>query len=267
MPTETAPIQTRPITRYHAHILSPAEDTLAQEAPIALVYNGISHAVLMATPQDIPQLALGFSISEGILQRPSQLYDSEIIHTPHGIEARLTIASECFAALKQRRRTLNGRTGCGLCGIDSLAAAQPCIAPVARSLKTQAAHINQALAQFNQHQPLRQQTGSLHAAAWVVGSQIQASYEDIGRHNALDKLIGHLVQQQANPQQGWLLLSSRASYEMIAKAASIGIHTIVAVSAATALAAQIAEQAHITLIGFAKPEKFTIYTHPQYITA
>ena len=258
MPTTPTPIQTRPITRYQQGSLNAAQDTLAQEAPIALVYNGISHAVIMATPQDISQLALGFSISEHILQRPSQLYDSEIVHTPNGIEARLEIASECFAQLKQRRRTLNGRTGCGLCGIDS---------PVTRSLKTQAAHINQALAQFNQHQPLRQQTGSLHAAAWVVGGQIQASYEDIGRHNALDKLIGHLVQHRADTQQGWLLLSSRASYEMIAKAASIGIHTIVAVSAATALAAQIAEQAHITLIGFAKPEKFTIYTHPQYITA
>ena len=265
MPTETAPIQAHPITRYHAHTLAPTQDTLAQEAPIALVYNGISHVVIMATPQDIPQLALGFSISEGILQRPSQLYDSEIVHTPNGIEARLEIASECFAQLKQRRRTLNGRTGCGLCGIDSLTAAQPNIAPVTRSLKIPASHINQALAQFSQHQPLRQQTGSLHAAAWVEGAQIQASYEDIGRHNALDKLIGHLVQQAADTQQGWLLLSSRASYEMIAKAASISIHTIVAVSAATALAAQIAQQAHITLIGFAKPEKFTIYTHPQYI--
>ncbi|WP_325320694.1 formate dehydrogenase accessory sulfurtransferase FdhD [Kingella oralis] len=267
MPTTPPPIQTRPITRYQQGTLTPAQDTLAQEAPIALVYNGISHAVIMATPQDIPQLALGFSISEHILQRPSQLYGSEIVYTPHGIEARLEIASECFAQLKQRRRTLNGRTGCGLCGIDSLTAAQPHIAPVTRSLKIPAAHINQALAQFSQHQPLRQQTGSLHAAAWVVGGQIQASYEDIGRHNALDKLIGHLVQHRADTQQGWLLLSSRASYEMIAKAASIGIHTIVAVSAATALAAQIAEQAHITLIGFAKPEKFTIYTHPQYITA
>ena len=261
------PIQIRPITRYQHGNLVPTQDTLAQEAPIALIYNGISHAVIMATPQDIAQLALGFSISEHILQRPSQLYDSEIVSTPQGIEARLEIASECFAALKQRRRTLNGRTGCGLCGIDSLAAAQPCIAPVARSLKIPASHINQALAQFDQHQPLRQQTGSLHAAAWVEGAQIQASYEDIGRHNALDKLIGHLMQHRADTQQGWLLLSSRASYEMIAKAASIGIHTIVAVSAATALAAQIAEQAGITLIGFAKPEKFTIYTHPQYIEA
>ena len=139
MPTTPPPIQTRPITRYQQGNFTPIQDTLAQEAPIALVYNGISHAVIMATPQDISQLALGFSISEHILQRPSQLYGSEIIHTPHGIEARLEIASECFAQLKQRRRTLNGRTGCGLCGIDSLAAAQPCIAPVARSLKTQTA--------------------------------------------------------------------------------------------------------------------------------
>lgn len=256
---------TLPITRYDSGSLNQRNDTLAEEAPIALVYNGISHVVMMATPQNLSELALGFSLSEGILQRKNQLYDCEIVETEQGIEVRMEIASERFVALKERRRNINGRTGCGLCGIDSLAFASPCINPITERQNIAINDIAQALANFDAYQPLREQTGSLHAAAWVEQSRIQAAFEDVGRHNALDKLLGHMAYQQIDWTQGWLLVSSRASYEMVAKAATLGIGCLVAVSAATALAVRLAEQANMTLIGFAKPQKMTVYTHDIYL--
>lgn len=245
--------------------LKHTHDTLAQETPIALIYNGISHVVMMATPQNIHELALGFSLSEGILQHTNQLYDSEIIETAQGIEVHLTIASERFIALKERRRSISGRTGCGLCGIDSLAAALPPIKAVSRSQKISVAHIQAALNRFHRHQPLREQTGSLHAAAWVEQGNIQTAFEDVGRHNALDKLLGHIAKQAITPQNGFILVSSRASYEMVSKTAALGIGALVAVSAATSLAVNMAAQANLTLIGFAKPHQFTIYSHESWV--
>lgn len=240
-------------------------DTLAEETPVALVYNGVSHVVLMATPQDLPELALGFSLSEGILTKSSQLYDLSIEETCNGISVYMDIASERFMALKERRRNLSGRTGCGLCGIDSLTAALPKIQPVERNGKIHANQIQAALKQLSPHQPLRQQTGSLHGAAWVVDGTIQAAFEDIGRHNALDKLLGYLSKNQIDKQNGFVLVSSRASYEMVAKTAALGVGALVAVSAATALAVRVAEQANVTLVGFAKPQQFIVYSHAQFI--
>ena len=256
-----------PITRNIGGSLKTDTDTLAEETPAALVYNGISHAVMMATPQHLAELALGFSLSEGILQHPRQLYACETVETEQGIEIRMEIAAERFAALKERRRSLNGRTGCGLCGVDSLAAAAPCIRPVARHGSITLADIAASLADFDRWQPLRAETGSLHAAAWVEQGKIQAAFEDVGRHNALDKLLGHLARKNTDFKAGWVLVSSRASYEMVAKAAALGIGCLVAVSAATALAVRIAEQAGITLIGFARMQKCTVYSHPQYLAS
>lgn len=261
------PISAPLIHRYQNGSLKPQNDTLAEEIPVALVYNGISHVVIMATPQNLAELALGFSLSEGILQHASECYDIQIEPTCNGIAVHLDIATARFIALKQRRRSMTGRTGCGLCGIDSLDAAQPQIAAVSRSHNIAIANINSALVEFNQHQPLREQTGSLHAAAWVGQGKIQTAFEDVGRHNALDKLLGFLAQSQIDTQRGYILVSSRASYEMVAKTATCGIGCLVAVSAATALAVRLAEQANLTLIGFAKPEKLTIYAHAEYLTS
>lgn len=245
--------------------LKTLDDYLAQETPIALVYNGITHAVLMATPQDLSALALGFSLSEGIIQRVSQFYDCEIKTHHQGIELHITIASECFVALKNRRRNLTGRTGCGLCGVESLNVAMPCLPFVQRNTIIAAKEIQAALSEFESHQPLRAKTGSLHAVAWVKDGSIQKAFEDVGRHNALDKLIGALSLQSVDFKEGFLLLSSRASYEMIAKAALVGIGCVVAVSAPTSLAVEIAEKSNITLMAFARQHRQNIYTHPQFI--
>lgn len=242
-------------------------DSLAEESAVALVYNGISHAVLMATPQNLEELALGFSLSEGILQNRSELYGTDIRSSCDGIEVRLDIASSRFQTLKERRRSLNGRTGCGLCGIDSLSAVKPVLPQITRSRRFTVSEIQTALSALNRYQPLRQTVGSLHGAAWADEHGIAAAFEDVGRHNALDKLIGHGTLNAFDWQQGFAIISSRASYEMVAKAAVSRIGCIVAVSAPTALAVRLAEQAGMTLIGFAGPEKFTIYTHAEFIEA
>lgn len=267
MNSSKTPQSTHTVYRFSDGLIRRESDVLAEETAVALVYNGISHVVLMATPQDLADLALGFSLSEGILQRTSEAYDIEVRQACDGIEVHLEIASARFQALKLRRRNMNGRTGCGLCGVDSLAAVKPDLAAVARSRNLSAAQIQTALSQFENHQPLRAQTGSVHAAAWVDDGGIVAAFEDVGRHNALDKLIGRGARENWDWQQGFLLVSSRASYEMVAKAAAAGIGCLVAVSAPTALAARLAQDAGMTLIGFAKPQRFTLYTHPQFIDA
>ncbi|WP_416190891.1 formate dehydrogenase accessory sulfurtransferase FdhD [Neisseria sp. CCUG12390] len=259
------PLQHHTVYRTDSDGLHGEQDALAEEAAVALVYNGITHVVLMATPQNLEALALGFSLSEGILTAKSELYDIEVNETCDGIEVHLDIASARFQALKEHRRNMTGRTGCGLCGIDSLAAAKPRLPQAARGRPLTVREIQTALADFDRHQPLRQATGSVHGAAWVQNGSISAAFEDVGRHNALDKLIGHGIREGYDWQQGFALISSRASYEMVAKAAASGIGCIAAVSAPTALAVRLAEQAGMTLIGFARPQKFTVYTHPQYI--
>lgn len=259
------PLQSYTVYRADTHGLHKEQDVLAEETAIALVYNGITHVVLMATPQNLETLALGFSLSEGILTTASELYDIEVNEACDGIEVHLDIASARFQVLKERRRNMTGRTGCGLCGIDSLAAVKPQLPQVPRGQALTITDIQTALADFDNHQPLRQSVGAVHGVAWVQNGRISATFEDVGRHNALDKLIGHGTQQAYDWQHGFALISSRASYEMVAKAAAIGIGCIVAVSAPTALAVRLAEQAGMTLIGFARPHKFTVYTHPQYI--
>ncbi|UOO83062.1 formate dehydrogenase accessory sulfurtransferase FdhD [Uruburuella testudinis] len=241
------------------------DDILAEETPVALVYNGIAHVVLMATPADLAELALGFSLSEGILQHAGQAYDIEVKQACNGIEVHLEIASAQFQALKARRRSMSGRTGCGLCGIDSLAAIPTELPQVVRNGNIRATDIQTALNHLQSHQHLRSQTGAVHGAAWVVGGEIQYLFEDVGRHNALDKLLGFGARQALDWQQGFALISSRASYEMIAKAAMLGIGCVVAVSAPTALAVRLAEQSGITLAGFAKPHQFSIYSHTGFI--
>ncbi|XKE46675.1 formate dehydrogenase accessory sulfurtransferase FdhD [Halomonas organivorans] len=238
------------------------EDVLAREVPVALVYNGISHAVMMATPEDLEDFALGFSLSEGILAHPHECYDLEVREEARGLAVHLTVASRRLAELKARRRSLAGRTGCGLCGTEALEQAIRPIARVRAPALADAA-IQRALAALADHQALQAATGATHGAAWCDGvGRIRLVREDVGRHNALDKLIGALAREGGPSEGGFALVSSRASYEMVHKSASAGIGALVAVSAATALAVEQAREAGLLLVGFARPGRHLIYHRP-----
>ncbi|OWY39080.1 sulfurtransferase FdhD [Xenophilus sp. AP218F] len=250
-----------PVLRLADGEANEARDQLIAETPVALVYNGVSHAVLMATPEHLSDFALGFSLSEGILARPSELFDCEVRAYPQGVELRLEIAGARFARLKERRRSMTGRTGCGLCGVDSLAAVALPLGRVAGIAALSPRAVERALAGFALRQPLREATGAAHAAAWVdAAGDILLVREDVGRHNALDKLIGALARDGFDPTTGFALVSSRASYEMVQKAASAGIGALVAMSAATAYAAELAAACGMTLAGFARPGRLVVYS-------
>ena len=235
-------------------------DDIAEESPVALVYNGISYAVMMTTPIHLEAFALGFSLSEGLIQNPSELYSVELEQHDSGTEVQLTISAQRMAELKARRRNLAGRTGCGLCGTESLQQAIRPTRPVEGVLLPTPEAVQHAIVTLENHQPLQNQTGALHGAAWCnPAGEIQVLREDIGRHNALDKLIGTLYQQQESLPSGFALISSRASYEMVQKASQTGINTLVAVSAPTSLAIKLANEANLNLIGFARLGRFIVY--------
>jgi len=241
-------------------------DALAEETAVALSFNGIAHVVMMMTPADLEDFALGFSLSEGIVERPVQVYDTRIIEREQGLEIAVSIATERFENLKHMRRNLAGRTGCGLCGAESLQQAVRQAPGVDSSLVIEAAAIQRAVRSLADHQPLQQQTGAVHAAAWcdVAGAVLMAR-EDVGRHNALDKLIGAMARARVPPDSGFVLVSSRASYEMVTKAAHAGIAVVVAVSAPTTLAARLAASSGVTLAAFARPDRFSVYTGAQRV--
>lgn len=248
-----------PRTVWRRGELSEDSDPVVREAPVALVYNGISHAVMMATPADLADLALGFSLSERILDDPGQLLGLEVESRDQGYELAMEITSGPFEALKQRRRSLTGRTGCGLCGVESLAQAIAPPVKVEAELQLPAQAIQRAFAALATVQELRSLTGGVHGAAWCNNrGEIQLLREDVGRHNALDKLLGAVV-SQGRDEAGFILLTSRLSYEMVAKAAACQIPVLTAVSAPTALAVAQATEAGMTLVGFVQHGRQVVY--------
>jgi FdhD protein len=235
-------------------------DAIAEEVAVALSYNGVSHVVMMMTPANLADFALGFSLSEGIIDEPGDIYAIEIVTREQGIEVALTVSARHFMLLKERRRNLTGRTGCGICGAESLEQALQPVPRVARGVRVDGAAIERARARLAEHQPLQHRTGAVHAAAWCsTAGDILLVREDVGRHNALDKLIGALAQRKERGA-GFALVSSRASYEMVTKAARVGIEMLVAVSAPTALAVRLARESDLTLVGFAREGRFSVYT-------
>ncbi|MFZ7216406.1 formate dehydrogenase accessory sulfurtransferase FdhD [Avibacterium avium] len=240
-------------------LLEEREDNLAVETPVALVYNGISHTVMMCSPQDLEDFALGFSLTEGIIEKPADIYGIDVEETCNGIEVQIEIATRCFVALKERRRTLAGRTGCGICGTEQLDQIHKNLPILHRTYVLDISLLDDCLKKLHSAQQLGQQTGSTHAAAFFdLQGNLLAIREDVGRHVALDKLLGWYAKQPT--QQGFVLISSRASYEMVQKVVSVGIECLVAISAATALAVQQAKQSQLTLIGFAREGRATVYT-------
>ena len=241
---------------------------LAEEVPIAFEYNGVSHAVMLATPGDLEEFALGFSLSEGIVKEPGELYGVEVHPSTAGITVGIDISSEAFARLKDRRRTLAGRTGCGICGSESLdQVLRPLPQLDGQGPRLRPDAVSAALAALVAAQRLQKQTGAVHGAAWSDASgAVGIVREDVGRHNALDKLIGAVLRARANAQPGFVVVTSRASVEMVQKTACIAT-TLVAVSAPTSLAARVARDCGLTLVGFARGSAFSVYTHPWRITA
>jgi FdhD protein len=243
-----------------------ALDHVAEEMPVALEYNGISHAVMLATPADLEDFALGFSLSEGILSAAGEMYDCEVLPDPRGVRVAMRIPEHRFMRLKEMRRSMAGRTGCGLCGTESLQHAVRLPAAVTASARFAAATLYAGLASMQTGQALQHKTGATHAAAWVSGSgELALLREDVGRHNALDKLAGALAQAGIDASSGAVLVTSRASVEMVQKAAACGVGVLAAVSAPTALAVRTAEQCGLTLLGFVREGRHVAYTHTHRI--
>jgi FdhD protein len=244
-----------------AHADAVLGEWVAEERPVALEYNGISHAVMLATPCDLEDFALGFSITEGLIDGPGDLLDMEVDERTDGTVLNLRITAQCEMRLKQRRRNLAGRTGCGLCGTDSLdqvrrtdiARVQP------RALQPQA--VDRAVRELSRAQVLQALTGGVHAAGWCdADGSLRLMREDVGRHNALDKLVGGMHRQRIDPGTGFIVVTSRASFEMVQKAALAGAGLLVAVSAPTGLAVRMAADVGLTLAGFARDGRVTQYT-------
>jgi FdhD protein len=236
-------------------------DNLAEETPVAFEYNGISHAVMLATPADLEDLAVGFSLSEGIVARRQNIFDIGMVESDAGITLKIEIASEDFVRLKAQRRSMAGRTGCGLCGAESLGQVVRELPPLRPTEPFPPAALYAGMRRLPALQILQQATGATHAACCVErDGSISHVREDVGRHNALDKTLGALARGGVAIADGALIITSRASFEMVQKAAALGIGTLAAVSAPTARAVRLADSLNIALIGFLRQEACVIYT-------
>jgi FdhD protein len=248
--------------------LSSGTRAIPEETALALTYNGGTYAVMMGTPQNLTDFAVGFSLNEGIVQTPDEISSLEIVDLEDGIELRMWLAEEKADRLSERRRHIAGPTGCGLCGIDSIAEAVRPTAVVGKGRSFAPREIMAAMAGISPLQPINIETRAVHAAAfWTPAAGIVALREDVGRHNALDKLAGALAQATVTGSEGMVLLTSRVSVEMVQKTAAIGASVMVAVSAPTALAVKMAGAAGITLVAVARADGFEIFTHPDRITS
>ena len=236
------------------------DDQVIEEMPIAMLYNGVSHAVMMATPSDLEDFALGFSLGEGIVENPGQFSFVEAVKSELGLSLEMTIPQSQFDLLAERQRHQGASSGCGMCGIESLQAAMRPAPMVTSNLKIRVDEISVGIHALSERQPLNRQSGGVHAAGYVHAGGILVR-EDVGRHNALDKLIGGLSKE--NSGDGFLVLSSRASYELVHKAAMANIAMVVAISAPTSIAIELADACGITLICFARGKQMNVYTHAE----
>ena len=237
------------------------------ELPVALEFNAVSHAVMLATPCDLESFALGFALSEGIVDSRAEFYHAEVEQNELGVTVHCEISGHAFLKLKQRRRNMTGRTGCGLCGVESLEQVFRALPVVSGGASVSVSAMRVALNELAALQPLNRLTGAMHAAAWSApNGKLQHVCEDVGRHNALDKLIGMMAERGLDFRHGFLLITSRASVEMVQKAAIVGIASLIAISAPTALAVKTAQTAGMTLIAFARGDEFVAYAHGDRIT-
>jgi FdhD protein len=239
-------------------------DEVAEEVPVALVYHGVPHVVMLATPANLEDFAVGFTLSEGLVERPDEIRSVEVTEGEDAYDVRITVAWERFSALLQRRRNLTGRTGCGLCGAEKAEDAIRELPRVGAGPTVTNEDLHAAIEQLGSLQPINSHTGSVHGAAWVVpGKGIQLVREDVGRHNALDKAIGALVRAGTDFSSGYMLITSRASFEMVQKSATVGISFLAAFSAPTAFAVRMAAKTGLTLVAFARRDRHVVYANPE----
>ena len=242
-------------------------EQIVEETPVVIVYNAIPHVVMMATPADLEDFVLGFSVTEELIRGPADLRDVHVIRYGQGIEVQATVDEASEAVIASRTRRLSGRTGCGICGSDSIDAVLKTLHAVRAGRAVRPAAIEQALTALADKQQLNAVSGAVHAAAWArADGTVEEVREDVGRHNALDKLIGALLRRGTDAETGFILVTSRASFEMVQKAAVFGAPLLVAISGPTGLAVRVAEQSGMTLVGFARGDRLTIYTHPERIS-
>lgn len=260
------PVQRVARTAWRASGRAAGERAIPEETAVAFTYNGVSYAVMMATPQDLEDFALGFSLTEGIVASASEIESLEIVEEEIGIELRMRLSEPRAQEVAARRRHLAGPTGCGLCGVETLAEAMRPAPVVGEGIRFAFNEVMRATQSISPLQTLNRETRAVHAAAfWQQGKGIVALREDLGRHNALDKLAGVLAKESVPGASGMVLLTSRVSVEMMQKAAVMGTGVVVAVSAPTALAVRTAEAAGITLAAIARDDGFEVFTHPRRI--
>ncbi|SSW70973.1 formate dehydrogenase accessory sulfurtransferase FdhD [Achromobacter agilis] len=256
------------VTRLRAGALEPGAepDYVALETPVALEFNGVSHATMLATPADLEDFAVGFSLSEGIIGGIGDVRGIDLLPQPDGIVVQVEISTACEVRLRSRRRAMAGRTGCGLCGVETLPEVLRPVAPVANPAPVSFQAVLAAMRDIRARQALHDITGATHAAGWAgAEGTVALVREDVGRHNALDKLVGALARQGVRAGDGILAVSSRASFEMVQKTAAAGVRVLAAVSAPTSLAIRLANDANVTLLGFLRGDDATLYSHPERI--
>ncbi|AJD43078.1 formate dehydrogenase accessory sulfurtransferase FdhD [Rhizobium sp. SEMIA 4085] len=248
-------------------VVMPGERVVPEEIPVAFSYGGTAHAVMMATPEDIEDFAIGFSLTEGIIQDAGQVCAIEIVDEPQGIDVQVTLTDDVADALRARRRSMAGPVGCGLCGIESIdQAVRPVPDVSSADLKLTHGDIVRAVSLLNDAQPLHRETRAVHGAGFYIpGRGLLVVREDVGRHNALDKLCGAVIGTGTTGSKGAVAVTSRLSVEMVQKAAILGSSVLIAISAPTALAIRTAEQAGMTLVALVRGDDFEIFTHPHRI--
>jgi FdhD protein len=255
------------VTRLRAGVLGAGADCVAEETPVALEFNGISHATMLATPADLEDFAVGFSLSEGIIDGIGDVRGIDLLPQCDGIVVQVEISTACEVRLKSRRRAMAGRTGCGLCGVETLPEVLRPVAPVAGGAPVRVQAVLAAMRGMRERQALHDLTGATHAAGWAgADGAVALVREDVGRHNALDKLVGALARQGMRAGGGIVTVSSRASFEMVQKTAAAGVGVLAAVSAPTSLAIRLADDANVALLGFLRGDDATLYSHPERIT-
>lgn len=260
------PVKRRSFTRLEGTTASDGEDAVAEEVPVAVVYNSRSYAVMMATPADLEDFAVGFTLTENIVNDVKHISRVEIVRHAQGIEAQLTIPNDAAERLRERGRALIGRSGCGLCGVETIQEVMRDMGQVSAGPRIAISALWRAERELPGRQLLNRDTGSLHASAWASPEGVpEIVREDVGRHNALDKVVGALARSEKDPAEGFVLVTSRASYELVQKAAAVGIRILAAVSKPTGLAIRLAEASGVTLVALVRGETANVYAHGERI--